>query len=60
MICELDQGVYLPLQKMMVENVAKEGQAWTIETCNSGHSAWLSQTPAVSRLIRTAAGEKAV
>lgn len=60
MICELDQGVYLPLQKMMLEKVAKEGQAWTIETCNSGHSPWLSQTPAVTRLIRTTAGEEVV
>lgn len=60
LMCELDQGIYPPLQKMMLENVTKEGHPWTIETCRSGHSAWLSQVPAVTRLIRSAAGEKAV
>lgn len=29
LMCELDQGVYLPLQKMMLENISNEGHPWT-------------------------------
>ena len=57
--CELDQGVYPPLQQSMIDAVSKDSKAWNIETCPAGHSAWLNQVPAVTQLIRKCAGEQA-
>ncbi|KAL8824776.1 MAG: hypothetical protein Q9191_004829 [Dirinaria sp. TL-2023a] len=58
LMCEKDQGVYIWLQEKMLEGVADQSRRpWTIEKCNASHSAWLSETPTVVRLIRRCAGE---
>ncbi len=56
--CDMDQGVYPPLQQSMIDTVSKDGTPWNIEECHSGHSAWLNQVETVTQLIRKCAGEQ--
>lgn len=58
LVCELDQGVYFWLQQKMLDGVSKEsGQPWKIEKVHSGHSPWLTQIPAILRLVKAAADD---
>ncbi len=58
LMCEQDQGIYLPLQEKMVADAQAGGHKWTIEKCPAGHSVWLSGVPTVVNLIRKTAGEE--
>ena len=53
--CDMDQGAYPPLQQSMIDAASKDCKPWKVETCHSGHSAWLNQ---VSELIRKCTGEQ--
>ncbi len=46
--CEMDQGVYPPLQQSMIDAASKDCKPWKVETCHSGHSAWLNQVSIVT------------
>ncbi|KAL9620499.1 MAG: hypothetical protein Q9160_004968 [Pyrenula sp. 1 TL-2023] len=59
--CEKDQGVYPPVQEMMIEGAkATSKYPWRVVRLANSHSAWLSNAAAVVRVIREAAGEEKV
>ena len=54
LFCTNDQGMPLEVQKGMAE---KSGIEYDSETCDAGHSPWLSRPEVVLGLIKKAAGE---
>lgn len=56
--CEKDQGVYPPVQEMMIKGAKTTSKyPWKVVRLANSHSAWLSNVPAVVRVIRETAGE---
>ena len=57
-IAENDKTIPPHRQRWMIEKTRAKGAKWEVESCNSGHSPFLSMPEWTSKVIRKAAGEQ--
>jgi len=57
LLCEQDMAIPIAVQKGMVEEAKKMGADMKVESCDAGHSPFLSVPEEMARSIRRAAGE---